>query len=347
LLPLVWSGGVDRGAYNIIEIVCILPISVILPVLLLNWYRRGNREAGWLILPSVLPLLTICLNDVGIVGDYLGSPRLTAVGSPIPLGSLAIQPYDLAELLFLLAIGIVIFLRFNRVSRDQARSAAELEAAQRVQTLLLRSPHTDATRFRMNTVYRPAAEVGGDFFHAAEIDGCTRIVVGDVSGKGLGAAMMVSALIGALDGNRSTEPAALLAQLNELLLVRQNDGFVTCLCACIRPDARVTIANAGHLSPYLNGEELSINSGLPLGICPGVDYTGTLLHLDADDLLTFVSDGVIEARNNSGELFGFDRTRQISHLSADHIAQAAQAFGQQDDITVLTLRYMPSEALQA
>ena len=75
--------------------------------------------------------------------------------------------------------------------------------------------------------------------------------------------------------------------------------------------------------------------------------SGTFLQLNAGDLLTFVSDGVIEARNNSGELFGFDRTRKISHLPADQIAQAAQAFGQEDDITVLTLRYVPSEALEA
>jgi phosphoserine phosphatase RsbU/P len=316
-------------------------------VLLLVWYRRGNREAGWLVLPSLLPLLTICLNDVGIVGNYLGSPRLTAVGSPIPLGSLTVQPFDLADLLVMMAIGVIIFLRFNRVSRDQARTAAELEAAQRVQTLLLRSAQTDATRFRMTTVYRPAAEVGGDFFHAAEIDGCTRIVVGDVSGKGLGAAMVVSALIGALDGNRSTDPSALLTQLNDMLLARQQDGFVTCLCACILPDARVTVANAGHLSPYRNGEELALDSGLPLGISPAADYAGTRLQLDPGDLLTFVSDGVIEARNQAGELFGFDRTRDISGRPAEEIARAASTFGQQDDITVLTLRYTPSAALQA
>ena len=138
LLPFVWLGAMDRGVYNVIEIVCVLPISVMLPVLLLIWYRRGNREAGWLILPSVMPLMTICLNDVGIVGEYLRSPRLAAVGNSIPLGSLAVQPFDLADLLFLLAIGIVVFLRFNRVSREQARTATELEAAQRVQTLLLR-----------------------------------------------------------------------------------------------------------------------------------------------------------------------------------------------------------------
>jgi serine phosphatase RsbU (regulator of sigma subunit) len=97
------------------------------------------------------------------------------------------------------------------------------------------------------------------------------------------------------------------------------------------------IANAGHLPPYLNGEELSLSNGLPLGVVDRIDYPQTPLHLAPGDMLTFMSDGVVEARNATGELLGFERTRQISRRSAQQIAEAAQQFGQEDDITVLTL----------
>ncbi|HTW65587.1 MAG TPA: SpoIIE family protein phosphatase, partial [Bryobacteraceae bacterium] len=76
-------------------------------------------------------------------------------------------------------------------------------------------------------------------------------------------------------------------------------------------------------------------------------YTESMLQLEPGDTLTFLSDGVVEAQSPTGELFGFDRTRQISTQSADNIARAAQAFGQQDDITVLTLQFAPAEVLHA
>ncbi len=103
----------------------------------------------------------------------------------------------------------------------------------------------------------------------------------------------------------------------------------------------MTLANAGHLAPYRNGTELEIESGLPLGIAAGTEYGETKLQLAAGDTLMFLSDGVVEAQNGAGELFGFVRTEALATKSADEIAQAAQAFGQSDDITVLTLAFMP------
>ena len=347
LPPLVWNGNLGFFPYTPVEALCILPASFVLPVLLLVWYRRGNREAGWLILPSLLPLLSSGLVDLGIIGVWVGSPRLSALINQIRIGSLYVAFEDLAHLLYLMAIGIVIFLRFNRVNHQQARSAAELEAAQRVQSLLLRSTRAEGGRFHIDAVYQPAAEVGGDFFHIAEIDGVTRIVVGDVSGKGLGAAMLVSALIGALDSNRKIDPSTVLQQLNDLLLTRQQGGFATCQCASIDQEGCAAVANAGHLSPYRNGQEIDVPSGLPLGITAQADYGKVLAQLAAGDTLTFVSDGVIEARSATGELFGFDRTAAISRQSAEAIAQAAKAFGQEDDITVLTLTFASAEVLHA
>jgi len=191
--------------------------------------------------------------------------------------------------------------------------------------------------FRLESVYLPASEVGGDFFQVLPADdGSLLIVVGDVSGKGLKAAMTVSAIVGALRGCAVRTPADVLSYLNRALH-GQMAGFFTCCAALISADGKLTIANAGHLSPYLNGEELAVDSGLPLGITNGTAYAVKTWTLDAGDRLTFVSDGVAEARNASGELYGFARTKSISGQSAETIARTAQSFGQEDDITVLSL----------
>ncbi len=99
----------------------------------------------------------------------------------------------------------------------------------------------------------------------------------------------------------------------------------------------MAIANAGNLAPYRNGEELAVHSGLPLGIEAEGSYAETTYQIEPGDRLTFVSDGVVEAANEKRELFGFARTLAISQQSAHAIAEAAKQFGQQDDISVLSV----------
>ena len=112
---------------------------------------------------------------------------------------------------------------------------------------------------------------------------------------------------------------------------------MTCCAALFQSDGRVAIANAGHLSPYLGGLGVEVESGLPLGLVAEVEYAE--ITIDAGEAATtLLSDGVIEAANAKGELFGFDRTRDISGKSASEIAEAAKAWGQNDDITVVTVR---------
>jgi len=115
----------------------------------------------------------------------------------------------------------------------------------------------------------------------------------------------------------------------------------------VTPHGAVTIANAGHLTPYLNGNEIAIESSLPLGVTPDAEYSESTFALAAADRLAFLSDGVVEAQSPSGQLFGFDRTRAISMRSAEEIARAAQHYGQQDDITALTLQFAPAEVIHA
>ena len=146
---------------------------------------------------------------------------------------------------------------------------------------------------------------------------------------------LVSATIGMLRRENSSSPGGILTGLNDALAGHTGGGFVTCCCARFGADGTVTIANAGHPSPYCDGREVEVAAGLPLGVVGEVAYEESVVQ---GERFTFVSDGVVEAENAQRELFGFDRTREISIKSAREIAEAAKAWGQTDDITVVTVR---------
>jgi hypothetical protein len=247
------------------------------------------------------------------------------------------------------AAAITIFvLQLIQDQRERNRLSAEFEAGRTMQQVLFGAELPSIPGLWIESVYKPANEVGGDFFQVLPTpDGGGLIVIGDVSGKGLRAAMTVSTILGALRALPVAAPAELLRALNHALVGRLEGGLVTCCIAQITPHGIVRAANAGHLSPYRNGEEVVIESGLPLGVVADAEYSQSTFALAPGDRLTFLSDGVVEAQSAAGELFGFDRTRQISTQSAEAIARAAQAFGQQDDITVLTLQFAPVEVLHA
>ena len=203
--------------------------------------------------------------------------------------------------------------------------------------------------FMLESAYVPVSGVGGDFFQVLPVeDGSLLVVVGDVSGKGLQAAMNASTLVGAFRNELSHEPATILNHLNHVMFgsgagldaMMKNESvatFATCLCARIFRDGRMVVANAGHLSPYRDGREMVLPPGLPLGVIPGMTYEQTAFQLDQGVRLIFLSDGVVEAKNSDGELFGFERTQQVSNEPARYIAQTAKRFGQNDDITVISV----------
>ena len=239
----------------------------------------------------------------------------------------------------------IVFLEIWRLAQDRrmrARLTSELEAARAVQQVLLPAPNQFVG---IDAAYCPAAEVGGDFWQAFELSGAGRLVIiGDVSGKGLKAAMLVAVITGALQNRRSNSPALVLSELNAALAGRLNGGFVTVCAALIHPEGRITIANAGHPAPYLDGRELELPSGLPLGLVADGEYTERTV---AAGRLTFISDGVPEAANAKGELFGFERTAGISTHGAAEIAEAARVWGQTDDITVVTIEAVRTGAAVA
>ncbi len=248
--------------------------------------------------------------------------------------------FELIDLLSLVLTSVMLVLLLRQIvidRRDRQRLQGEMLAGRDAQLFLLGSGSIIHTaNFEVDPVYEPAAEVGGDFhWTRIEPDSSLILVVGDVSGKGLKAAMLVSVAIGILRNEKSAAPAAILAALNQGLTGHTGGGFVTCCCARFDSDGTVTIANAGHPSPYSESREVEVEAGLPLGIVAAVVYDESVVK---GSRFTFVSDGVVEAENPRRELFGFDRTQEISGKSAQEIADAAKAWGQNDDITVVTVR---------
>ncbi len=239
-----------------------------------------------------------------------------------------------------LVIGILGYIfREQRITADErAEMRGELTAARQVQHLLVPDKMQVVPGVSVSSAYLPAHEVGGDFYLSRALpNGTQRVLLGDVSGKGVPAALTSALLLGAADRCDDLRPPAVLKELNAALHNSSIGGFTTCLCADLLPGGVILIANAGQLPPYRNGCEIELPADLPLGIDPSAEYAESSLQLAPGDTLTFLSDGVVEARNTVGELFGFERTRQISGHTAQQIAEAAVAFGQHDDITVLTL----------
>ncbi len=257
---------------------------------------------------------------------------------------------SIAQLCMVGAIIAFILRDQRQIAAQRAALAGEMQAGREVQRHLVPLSMPSIPGFHCEAVYLPAAEVGGDFYQVFPYtDGAVLIVVGDVSGKGLKAAMTGTLVLGALRNmaQERLSPSQIMSRLNAQLATASDGGFITCCAALIAKHGAVTLANAGHLAPYRNGEEVPLESGLPLGVTADATYPESIFQMNPGDILTFLSDGVLEAQSPTGELFGFDRTCAISMQPADEIARAAQTYGQQDDITVLTLQFAPAEVLHA
>jgi phosphoserine phosphatase RsbU/P len=329
----------------VINLPLVVLLSVVIPIVLAIHWRRGNREAGILLIPVVLFSFYIYAEmGLGALFQVPGSRDFALRGLNMidryPAGPFALSANSLSGILSTVVLAAIILLRSSTMIRRQAVFEGELAAAQQVQQVLLPEQTETVPGFQVETVYQPAQQVGGDFFQILPAgDGGLMVVVGDVAGKGLPAAMLVSVLVGAIRGvtEYTQEPAEVLASLNERLVGRGGGGFSTALAAHIGAGGQVRIANAGHLSPYLDGREVELPGALPLGVMSGADYETKEFFLAPGSRLTFYSDGVVEAQNGEGELFGFERARALSTHPAAAIVEAAKEFGQEDDITVVTI----------
>ena len=141
-------------------------------------------------------------------------------------------------------------------------------------------------------------------------------------------------------------PAEILCGLNRRLLGRTDGGFATCLIARIDPDGETTMADAGHLAPFRDQEELPVAGSLPLGLAADADYDELIFALHEGETLTFYTDGILEARNAAGEVYGFERLAALvqSEPTIEQMVEEARNFGQQDDITIFQVTRLAESA---
>jgi hypothetical protein len=341
---------INLDQWLIVRAVYMIPYFACILSLLYRRARQGVPDAQLMLVPVAICytswfalILLIAFSALGqnwVSRDFRWFFELSRWPFPFSL-------QDVADMLMLLAVVAVLPLRFARSRRDEERLSAEMESARTVQQVLIPNEIPSVPGFEMQCVYRPAGHVGGDFFQIIPLAaGGTLIAIGDVSGKGMPAAMTVSLLVGTLRtlAHYSHSPSEILASMNQRMLARGQGGFTTCLVLRIAEDGTLTAANAGHLAPYLQGEELQLENGLPLGLAAESVYPETTFQFPENTQLTLVTDGVVEARARTGELLGFERAAALSTQPAESIAQAAQTFGQEDDITVLTLARRSPEA---
>jgi len=323
-------------------------VFIAVPIVMIIHFRRGNREAGILILPWVAQTIlvefeqvTYCLAQIPSLGS-----AATAFHDRIAVYHFGPFQFDLGNIidtLVMASLGMILVWRSIRTSQQQTRTESELEAAREIQQLILPDTIESAKSiagFAIDSVYKPAQQVGGDFYQILpDAHGGLLLIIGDVAGKGMPAAMLVAVLVGAARtlARFTSDPAEILQEMNRRLLGRSGGGFSTCLAAHIDTNGAIKLANAGHLSPYMDGHEVDIPGALPLGITADPDYELCAFQLEPGSRLTFYSDGVVEAQNKQREILGFDRARRLSTRTAEEIVQAVCDFGQEDDITVVIL----------
>jgi Stage II sporulation protein E (SpoIIE) len=310
--------------------------AVPLGILIIQGFRQGNaRDRMVAVAFSVYFFVRLTLST--------GFEKLTGIRNYVMIGGWRWQITSSMQFLLTAAV-LAIFVRdLIRDRREKERMAAELEAGRAIQQVLIPEETPAIAGFNIQSVYKPYGEVGGDFFQVLPVKsdsgGGVLVIIGDVSGKGMPAAMTVSLLVGTIRtlAHYTQSPGEILAAMNLRMLARSHGGFTTCLVLRADANGTLTIANAGHIAPYLGSKELQLESGLPLGLAAETAYAETTFQLARGQQLTLLTDGVAEARDKSGGLYGFDRTAAISSQSADQIAKTAELFGQDDDITVLTL----------
>jgi len=253
---------------------------------------------------------------------------------------------------------------FEREIRTRERLEQDLRVARSIQQASLPKevPHLEG--WQVAPYYRSAREVGGDFydFHFLS-EGRLGLAVGDATGKGVPAALVMSTTCGMLQAVSqaldSPSPGEILSRVNETLFARiPPNMFVTCFYAILEPwSGRLLYANAGHDLPYLrrrggDAEELRAR-GMPLGLMPKMSYEENEIVLEEGEAALFYSDGLVEAHDPKGAMLGFPRLRALiaeygekgslgDFLMEELYSFVGEGWEQEDDITLLTLRRSPS-----
>jgi hypothetical protein len=307
--------------------------SILLLALVAYFGIRRSQRTDWMLLLAMI---------------FYGIPNLNLVLRVLhiriawfPFG-IDLQLVLLTDIASLFCFSFVLMRHFRGSQRRQQAMVEDVKQAQEVQQVLIPEQLPQVPGLSIESEYIPAREVGGDFFqilpHAT--DGSVMIVAGDVTGKGLQAGMLVALIVGAIRTavEKSFDPLEVLQALNRRLCGR-GDAHATCLAVRIAADGSARLANAGHMPPYLNGKELAMEGTVPLGMSLNTEFSIMRFQLEPQDRLMLLSDGVVEAQDEQGRLFGFDRIQAMlaKPISVAEIAEAARKFGQQDDICVLSI----------
>ena len=246
-------------------------------------------------------------------------------------------------------------------TRQRERLEQELEVARRIQQASLPREVPQLEEWQINPYYQPAREVGGDFYDFLDLaDGRLGVVVGDATGKGVPAALMMASTRSTLRAvaQASESPGDALRRVNDPLATDiPSNMFVTCFYAILDPNSgRFTYANAGHDLPYLwhggDAEQLRAR-GMPLGLMPDMSYEEKEIVLEPRDNVLLYSDGLVEAHDPKGEMIGFPRLRALVAEQGEEgslgdfcleklYSFVGEGWEQEDDITLLTLRRSPS-----
>jgi len=244
--------------------------------------------------------------------------------------------------------------------RQRQRLEQELDIAREIQQALLPGDFRDSPHLAATGINYPCLAVGGDYFDVFPVSADrTAFLIADVSGKGLGAALLATMLQGALTGMTiGTDPACIFQLINRFLCKHAEVGrYATMFFGILEPDGRLDYINAGHPSPLLlrRGEvsELFTESSFPVGLVPETDYITSRVELQPNDTLVLFSDGVTEAMDPDEQMFGSFRLREVlagqpsgslEHLQKtilECVEKFTRGASQGDDITILLVRYQP------
>jgi len=260
------------------------------------------------------------------------------------------------------AASILDNARLVERERERQRLEQEINIARDIQQALLPRNFPDTPNFCVTGVNFPCLSVGGDYFDVFRVDGRTAFVIADVSGKGLGAAILTTMLQGALSGmTLGTDPARVFNHVNRFLCEHSEVGrYATVFFGLLDNDGHLEFINAGHPSPILirrgAAEEAFTEGSFPVGLVPEAQYTAACVKLEPGDTLVLFTDGVTEAMDPEEQLFGVPRLRQVltgqmqcpleqlQRCVLEAVENFTRGARQADDLTLLIVRYRATAA---
>lgn len=309
------------------------------------------------------------LREMRALGVHLVVPLISQgdlIGT-LNLGKrLSDQPYssDDRKLLAGLAAQVAPAVRLAQLVQEQEAEAKErerieqeLRVAALIQQTLLPKDLPSPRGWSIDAYYRPARAVGGDFYDFFPMaDGRLAIIVGDVTDKGVPAALVMATTRSTLRSaaQRMSDPGKILADANEVLHAEIPPAmFITCIVAILEPaTGALSFANAGHNLPYVRTDTGVVElraTGMPLGLMPGMTYDVSTARLAPGEEMLLTSDGIVESHGPDGSMFGFERLMKLVG-AVDHGGRLMHAVleelsrfcgpdhEQEDDVTMVSVR---------